>query len=388
MRKFLLLVGTIACTFFTSCFTSSEQPEQADQPQGDDKRVIVAYVGGFRGDLAEIDSIDPHKLSHINYAFVDVQGNRAFLSNEKTDTVNFRLLNDLKKVNKDLKIMISLGGWTWSKNFSDAVLTDTSNRNFSQSAVDIVAKYNLDGVDIDWEYPGMIGDSNVFRPEDKQNYTILFKNLREQLDSLGKTTNKKYFVTTAVGGNVDYVSTTEMDKVAQYCDFINVMAYDFAGGNDTLSNHHTGLFASSPEASKFSSTDEAIKMFLNAGVPANKLVVGMGFYGKGWEMESTAQNGLFQKTKKGARAGGFGFIKDSLENKNGYVKYWDDVAKSPYVFNADKKIFISYDDERSIKEKCDYIKKNNLRGAMFWEYEDDLKENLLTVIAKEFEFIK
>jgi chitinase len=114
----------------------------------------------------------------------------------------------------------------------------------------------------------------------------------------------------------------------------------------------------------------------------------MGFYGKGWEMETTNNNGLFQKTKKGVRGGGFGYIKDSLENKNGFVKYWDDVAKSPYLFNAEKKIFISYDDERSIKEKCDYIKKYNLRGAMFWEYEDDLKENLLTVIAKEFGYVK
>jgi chitinase len=348
--------------------------------------VIVAYVGGFRGNLTE--KVNPNKLSHINYAFVDVQGNRAFLRNEKTDTVNFRLLNELKKTNKDLKVLISLGGWTWSKNFSDAVLTDTSNRNFSQSAVDIIAKHDLDGVDIDWEYPGMIGDSNVFRIEDKQNYTILFKNLRAQLDSLGKVTGKKYFVTTAVGGNVDYVSTTEMDKVQQYCDFINVMAYDFAGGRDTLSNHHTGLFASSPEKSKFSSTDEALKMFLNAGVPANKLVVGMGFYGKGWEMQTTEKNGLFQRTSKPVRGSGYGFIKDSLENKNGFVKYWDDVAKSPYIFNAEKKIFISYDDERSIKEKCDYIKKHGLRGAMFWEYEDDPKENLLTVLAKEFGYMK
>ena len=86
--------------------------------------------------------IDPNKISHINYAFVDVKDNRAFLRNEKTDTINFRLLNELKKVNKDLKILISLGGWTWSKNFSDAVLTDTSNPNFSQSSVDIVAKYD------------------------------------------------------------------------------------------------------------------------------------------------------------------------------------------------------------------------------------------------------
>lgn len=382
-NAFILMAGTIASTLlFFSCVTPSEPTEQ---PQGD-KPVIVAYVGGFRGNLTE--NVNPNKLSHINYAFVDVLDNRAFLRNEKTDTVNFRLLNQLKNTNKDLKIMISLGGWTWSKNFSDAVLTDTANRNFSQSSVDIVAKYDLDGVDIDWEYPGMIGDSNVFRPEDKQNYTILFKNLREQLDSLGKVTGKKYFVTTAVGGNVDYISTTEMDKVAQYCDFINIMAYDFAGGNDTISNHHTGLYPSSPEKPKFASTDEAVKMFLNAGVPANKLVVGMGFYGKGWEMESTDNNGLFRKTVKGTRGGGFGFIKDSLENKNGFVKYWDDVAKSPYIFNAEKKIFISYDDERSIKEKCDYIKKNGLRGAMFWEYEDDPKENLLTVIAKEFGYVK
>src|SRR3989337_1457378 len=152
----------------------------------------------------------------------------------------------------------------------------------------------------------MIGDSNVFRPEDKQNYTILFKNLREQLDSLGRVTGKKYYVTTAVGGNVDYISTTEMDKVQQYCDFINVMAYDFAGGNDTLSNHHTGLYSASPDTSKYS-TDEAVKMFLNAGVPPHKLVVGMGFYGKGWEMASTDNNGLYRRTVKAARGGGFGF---------------------------------------------------------------------------------
>jgi len=383
MRTAFPLVVTVACICFASCFTASEQPEQPK----DEKRVIVAYVGGFRGDLAEIDSIDPNKLSHINYAFVDVKDNRAFLRNERTDTVNFRLLNELKKVNKDLKILISLGGWTWSKNFSDAVLTDSSNWNFAQSSVDIVAKHDLDGVDIDWEYPGMIGDSNVFRPEDKQNYTILFKNLRHQLDSLGNITGKKYFVTTAVGGNVDYTSHTEMDKVQQYCDFINIMAYDFAGGNDTLSNHHTGLYTASPDTSKYS-TDEAVKMFLDAGVPANKLVVGMGFYGKGWEMETTDNNGLFRRTRKPVRGGGFGLIKDSLENRNGFVKYWDDVAKSPYIFNAEKRIFISYDDERSIKEKCDYIKKHNLRGAMFWEYEDDLKEHLLTVIATEFGYIK
>ena len=133
------------------------------------KHIIIGYVGGFRQNIIEPSSIDAKGLSHINYAFVDIKDNRAWLHNEKTDTVNFRKLNELKNINPDLKILISIGGWTWSKNFSDAVLTDTSTQNFAQSAVDIVSTYNLDGVDIDWEYPGMIGDSNVYRPEDREH---------------------------------------------------------------------------------------------------------------------------------------------------------------------------------------------------------------------------
>ena len=144
------------------------------------KPVIIGYVGGFRG-LIATDSIDVWRLSHINYAFIDVKDNRAWLHNETTDTVNLRELSELKKINPGLKILISIGGWSWSKNFSDAVLTDTSTQNFALSAVAIVSKYNLDGIDIDWEYPGMIGDSNMYRPEDKQHYTTLFKKLREVL---------------------------------------------------------------------------------------------------------------------------------------------------------------------------------------------------------------
>src|SRR5690349_19220003 len=107
------------------------------------KPVIIGYVGGFRGNIIEPSSIDAKRLSHINYAFVDINDNRAWLHNGKTDTINFRRLNELKSINPDLKIIISIGGWTWSKNFSDAVLTDTSTQNFAQSAVDIVSRYDL-----------------------------------------------------------------------------------------------------------------------------------------------------------------------------------------------------------------------------------------------------
>jgi chitinase len=373
---FNLVIGTM----ISILLLSAAAPRQKPKP----KPVIIAYVGGFRG-LADIDSLDPRKLSHINYAFVDVKDNRAFLRREATDTINFRRLTALKDINKDLKILISLGGWTWSKNFSDAVLTDTSTRAFAYSAIDIVAKYDLDGVDIDWEYPGLMGDSNVFRPEDKEHYTLLFKELRQGLDSLNKLTGRKYFVTTAVGAQQDFIEHTEMDKVQQYTDYINLMSYDYAGRSDTISRHHTNLFSSSRDSVQ-ESTDRSVKAFLAAGVPASKLVVGMGFYGKGWELQTAENNGLYQPVKSFSRGGGFDYLKDSLENKNGFTKYWDDEAKAPYLFNPNSKMFITYDDERSIKEKCAYIKKHGLGGAMFWEYNDDKKEYLLDVIAKAFKY--
>jgi len=354
------------------------------EPAKKRKPVIIGYVGGYRG-LISTDSIDVWRLSHINYAFVDIKDNRAWLHNEATDTINLRKLSELKRKNSELKVLISIGGWTWSKNFSDAVLTDTSTQNFASSAVAIVSKYNLDGVDIDWEYPGMIGDSNTYRPEDKQGYTNLFRHLREDLDSLANITHLQYYVTTAVGGSQRYIDHTEMEKVQRYTDYINVMSYDYADGSDSLSNHHTNLYVSSGDSSQYSA-HRSVQAFLAAGVPSSKIVIGIAFYGKGWQMASSVNNGLYQPAAKRARGGGFTFLKDSVIDKNGFKRHWDDQAKAPYLFNLDKKIFISYDDEESVAEKCKYVKKHHLAGAMFWEYFSDRKEYLLKVIAHNFKY--
>ncbi len=115
---------------------------------------------------------------------MDVKDSMAWLTNIETDTINFRKLKYLKKDNPDLKIIISIGGWSWSENFSDAVLTESSRKKFATTGVAIVEQYNLDGIDIDWEYPGLRGEDNVFRPEDKQNFTLMFKAIREELDKL------------------------------------------------------------------------------------------------------------------------------------------------------------------------------------------------------------
>ncbi len=350
------------------------------------KPVIIAYVGGFRG-IVNIDSINIWRLSHINYAFIDVKDNRAWLHNEATDTINLRKLSELKLQKPDLDILISVGGWSWSKNFSDAVLTDSSTRNFANSCIDIMARYNLDGVDIDWEYPGMSGDNNKYRSEDKEHYTLLFKYLREGVDSLTKLTKEKYLVTTAVGASQSYINHTEMDKVQLYADYINLMSYDYKGGTDSVSGHHTNLYTSGDDAGE-ESADKSIQAYLAAGVPAQKLVMGIAFYGKGWEMQSNDNDGLYRATQKGTRGGGYTYLKDSVINKNGFVRYWDEKASAPYLFHHDKKIFISYDDEESVKLKCDYVKKYDLGGVMFWEYNSDKKEYLLDAIAHKFNYKK
>lgn len=372
--KFNLIAPLCLLFLFSSNFLGAQKNK---------KKVIIGYVGGYNGNFVQTSLIEANRLSHINYAFVDIKDNRAWLHNEKTDTVNFRKLNELKNSNPDLKILISVGGWTWSKHFSDAVLTDTSTQNFAQSAVDIVSKYGLDGVDIDWEYPGMIGDSNVFRPQDRTGYTNLFKNLREKLDALGQQTNKKYLVTTAIGGSREFLQHTQMEIAQHYLDYINLMSYDFDGTYDNMSSHHSNLY--SPEHMPYIySVDVCIQNLKKVGVDPSKIVLGIGFYGKGKVVASTENNGLYQIPVRPMFGGGYSYLKDSLVNRKGYVRYWDKESAAPYLFNAEKKIFITYDDEESVKSKCRYIRKHKLAGAMFWEYFGDKKLYLLKELDAAF----
>ena len=347
---------------------------------GPTKPIVLAYVGGFRG-LVDADNIAVEKLTHINYAFVDVKNNRAWLHNLATDSTNFRKLNALKRRNPDLKILISIGGWAWSENFSDAVLSDTSRLAFAASAVDIVRQYELDGIDIDWEYPGMKGEDNVFRPEDKANFTLLFKALREQLNGLKQQTGKDYLVTTALPGFNEIFTHTDMAQAQQYLDYINVMSYDFFTGGPTA-GHHTNLYASD-KVDNETSGDKAVRLYEQAGVPADKLVLGIAFYGRAWQLQNGNPKAHPRTITNVERGGGYTLIKDSLLTNPAYKRHWDRRAKAPYLYNADLKRFVSYDDEKSVKAKCDYVKKRGLAGVMFWEYFSDPKAYLLSEIDRQ-----
>jgi chitinase len=343
------------------------------------KKVIIGYVAGFRGPMG-IDSIHAEKMTHINYAFAVIQNNRIAFPKPASDTINLRNFEKLHAVNPDVKLIISIGGWTGSKYFSDVSLTDTSRENFAISAVDVVKKYNLDGIDIDWEYPGMTGAGNIYREEDNHNYTLLLKALRDALNKLSATAHKHYFLTVATGADMSFIEHTEMHEVQKYLDYVNLMTYDFRTEDDSLAGHHTNLF-STPQFN--SSMDLSVKNYLAAGVPATKIVAGVAFYGRAWKVNSPANNGLNGKVLNYLRGGGFTKLKDSVIDQNGNTSYWDNNAQAPYLFNTSDSVFLSYDNERSIKKKCAYVKQKQLAGVMFWEYFGDNKCYLLDVVDKE-----
>ena len=345
------------------------------------KPVIIGYVGGYRG-LVNVENIDAKTLTHINYAFVNVKDSLAVLTNLKTDSVNFRKLNLLKRQNPNLKILISIGGWSWSENFSDAVLTQTSRKAFAKSAVDIISTYHLDGVDIDWEYPGMPGEEgNIYRPEDGQNFTLMFKALRDELNELQTKSKKHFLLTTAVGGSQAFLDHANMKEAAKYLDYVNLMTYDYYSRE--IAGHHTNLFTSKLYNSG-NSADIAVKAYLLAGVPANKLVMGIAFYGRNFTMVADAKVGIGEKIVSQKFGSGYSVIKDSLVNKGGFKEFRDADAKATYLFNAKTKEFITYDDEWSVNNKCKYVSEQGMAGVMFWEYSSDPKGYLIKEINNSF----
>ena len=170
-----------------------------------------------------------------------------------------------------------------------------------------------------------------------------------------------------------------MDKLAPYLDYINLMTYDFSWQR---AGHHTNLYLSKGDTS--SSADKTVQAYIAAGVPVSKLVLGLAFYGKGSVVNDSTGTWFNKPILSTTRGGGFSFLKDSIINQRGYKYHWDRKGKAPYLFNETSKVFITYDDEKSIRLKCKYALKQGLAGVMFWEYNNDPKGYLLNVINEVF----
>ena len=310
------------------------------------------------------------QITHINYAFANIKDGKVVEGNP-SDIETFKKLNKLKKANEHLKILISVGGWGWSGGFSDAVLTSASRHVFANSAIDFMLRHKIDGIDLDWEYPGLIGNDNVHRPEDKENFTEILKLLRKKLDSL-PTKNNNYLLTIATGAFQEYLDHTDMIEAHKYLDFINIMTYDFYGGGDRVTGHHANLALTARDTLKPPrSARVAVQQHIDAGIPANKIVLGVPFYGKWWKGTTPVNNGLYQPTTGMTGTYNFNNIADSLANNSGFQAFWDDEAKAPYIWRQKDSLFMTYETPRSIKLKVEYVKNEQLGGIMFWQFNGD-----------------
>ena len=368
----LLVVSMIG---MTQC-NNPAKPKTQSTPQTNPK--IVGYVAGWSG--MSMQNVDASKLTHINYAFADIDKGKIVLR-LKTDSVNLVQLVAKKSQNPDLKVIISIGGWAWSNWFSDAALTPVSREGFGKSAIELMQKYHLDGIDLDWEYPGQIGEDNGFRPEDKQNFTLLLAEIRHQLDDLGSKSNSHYLLTIASGSDQVYIDHTELGEAQKHLDFINIMTYDFYSGLDSVTGHHANLYDSKQAPTTAKSVQAAVERHLKAGVPANKIVLGIPFYGRMWTGVNAQNNGLYQKAKTVGAIVDYNIIADKYLGK-GFARFWDESAQAPYLWDRDSTRFISYEDTTSLSLKLRFIGEKGLGGAMFWEYSLDKNSELLNTINK------
>jgi chitinase len=341
------------------------------------KKQIIAYI--FPKDrIIAPQEVSAAKLTRINYAFANLQ-NGQIVEGFAHDAENFAVLNSLKRDNPSLTVVVSVGGWAWSGDFSDMALTKQSRKLFIESAVEFVEKYKLDGLDIDWEYPGMTGDNHRFRPEDKQNYTYLLKELRVRFDHEQKRLHRHLITSIATGASTDFLEHTEMAKVQTYVDTVNLMSYDYYVPSwDRTTGHHAPMFTNPADPKKISA-DRTVHEYESAGVPSEKLVLGVPFYGKSWTQVPDQNHGLFQPGKEAPNTYLPFSALTSLQS-TGYIRYWDAEASAPYLYNHDTQTFISYDDPESLKKKCEYVIDHQLAGVMFWEYSGDSANTLLDSI--------
>jgi chitinase len=280
------------------------------------KFMIIGYVFA----RANIHDIGADKLTHINYAFALVSKDGEIVLNNPDAPARLSQLQALKAKNPSLKIILSVGGWG-ADNFSDAALSDSSRDRFAQSAVGLIKRYALDGIDLDWEYPGQPGPGIKYRPEDKENFTCLLKTVRQQIDALSnerrrKGTDRYTLSIASAAGN--YFKYTEMDKLHTYLDWINIMSYDFYTSSARTTGHHTGLYRSLSGGLSTAYAEASVKQHLAAGIPSRKLVVGAAFYGRSFSGVKLENNGLYQPYEHYAGQHSYSVLVRDFIDKQGF----------------------------------------------------------------------
>ena len=373
-----------------SAFTA---PALAAQP------IVGAYYPGDNAARYPVSNIPADTVTHLFYAFARIEDGRCVIG--KDAPARFKELAALKKQHPKLRAIISIGGWE-AGGFSDAALTIESRKRFVDSCVAMffdTHRGSFDGVDLDWEFPVYGGPKEIAaRPEDRENATLLAREFRRQLDAKAKQRGQSYLLTAALpagrmqsAGPYDPAKSYDLKALGETLDFVNLMTYDMGTAFSSVSTFNAPLreVAGDPlptELRRANNVEGAVDFYLEHGVPADKLVLGVPFYGRGFRVKNAANDGLYQAYTEPYAPGDWRDIQSKLLNDGKWTQHWHDVAQTPYLFNAHEKIFVSYEDPKSIALRSQLAKERGLRGVFMWELTgDDDQRSLLQAMAAPFE---
>ncbi len=344
-------------------------------PRGDEPAFRVI---GYVSDAATLPPISARKLDVINFAFAKVNpAHEVFLPGDTAPRA-LAALTALRGDNPDLKIVLSIGGWG-AGNFSEAAATRAARKTFIDSATALMLAHDLDGLDIDWEYPTQPGPGISHSPADRGNFSLLLETLRARLDKLGRK-HRRHSLLTIAAADGDAALGLELPRIAAVLDWINLMAYDFNGSLSPTTGHHAGLRASALATPGSRNATRAVDEFLAGGVPARKLHLGLAFYGRSFGDVTPDHDGLYQRFASDGGYVSWRQIQRDFLDKGGFVRHWDAAAQSAWLWNARERRMISYDDPQALQAKAAFVRERGLGGVMYWEQSTDPDEQLLDVV--------
>jgi chitinase len=332
---------------------------------------VIAY---YTGDGETIKQYPLNKLTHIIYSFLGLKNDTFTFKNFRQEETVKQLVA-LKSQYPHLKVMVSIGGWGGCAPCSDLFASAEHRKTFAKTTVELFNKYNIDGIDLDWEYPAIAGyPGHKYTKEDRNNFTELIKELRKEMGD-------RYLLSFAAGGFNNFLENSiDWDVVTPLLDFINLMTYDLTSGASKETGHHTPLYNNDIQKH---STDNCVSWLLSHKVPAEKLIIGSGFYARVWEQVANNSDGLYQP----------GTFKRMVAYKNfdsyfsvtaEFVLHFDKKSKAPFFYSTSKKEFGTFDNKKSVCLKSKYIRRKKLGGIMFWELSLDKPQGgLVDEISKK-----
>ena len=318
----------ISLTLLLGAYMLHSCGSPAKQAEVETPKVVIAYVTSWSEVMP-----NPSLVTHINYAFGHVNDsfNGVRINNEE----RFKQIIALKEKAPHLKVLLSIGGWG-SGRFSEMAGDEQNRLSFAKDCQRVVQEFGLDGIDLDWEYPTSSAAGISSSPDDTDNFTLLVRDIRQAI-------GKDKLLTMASVSSARFVN---FRTILNDLDFVNIMSYDMANAP----RHHSTLYRAS--ISGRMTCDDAVKAHIDSGVPANRLVLGMPFYGRGGKILSNRD------------------YRD-IDFNGEYAEVWNDTAKVPYLINKEGTMVLGFDNVRSLSIKCEYILEKGLLGGMYWEYAAD-----------------